>query len=118
MLCDYDPSKDSGLPSRGLPFRYGDIMHVTNASDDDWWQARKMAPESEADAGLGIVPSKKRYACSTSTSVVSVWVRACACVIVCSSEVLKQKCAVQGWSSNMRPFTAAAFDVSCDLARL
>ena len=59
-LFDYDPSKDSGLPSRGLPFRYGDILHVTNASDDDWWQAKKMAPEGEEDMGLGIVPSKKR----------------------------------------------------------
>ena len=59
-LFDYDPAKDSGLPSRGIPFQHGDIMHVTNASDDDWWQARKVAPEGEHDAGLGIIPSKKR----------------------------------------------------------
>ncbi len=39
-LFDYDPSKDDGLPSRGLAFSYGDILHVTNASDDEWWQAR------------------------------------------------------------------------------
>lgn len=39
-LFDYDPIRDDGLPSRGLPFRYGDILHVTNASDDEWWQAR------------------------------------------------------------------------------
>lgn len=37
-LFDYDPTKDDGLPSRGLPFHYGDILHVTNASDDEWWQ--------------------------------------------------------------------------------
>ncbi|CAH2229047.1 jg17289 [Pararge aegeria aegeria] len=39
-LFDYDPIRDDGLPSRGLPFRYGDILLVTNASDDEWWQAR------------------------------------------------------------------------------
>ena len=21
-----------------MAFRYGDILHVTNASDDEWWQ--------------------------------------------------------------------------------
>ena len=58
-LIDYDPYKDSGLPSRGLQFKYGDILHVTNASDDEWWQARKLVPEGEEDI-LGIVPSKNR----------------------------------------------------------
>ena len=37
-LFEYDPHKDDGLPSRGLGFNYGDILHVTNASDDEWWQ--------------------------------------------------------------------------------
>jgi len=59
-LFYYDPSKDSGLPGRGLSFNFGDILHVTNASDDEWWQARKLIPES-SDEGLGIIPSKKRY---------------------------------------------------------
>lgn len=58
-LFDYDPSKDSGLPGRGLSFHYGDILHVTNASDDEWWQAKKLIPESEEE-GFGIIPSKKR----------------------------------------------------------
>lgn len=59
-LFDYDPSKDSGLPSgKGLTFHYGDILHITNASDDEWWQARRVNIDgSEED--LGIVPSKKR----------------------------------------------------------
>jgi len=57
-LFDYDPMKDSGLPGRGLSFHYGDILHVTNASDDEWWQAKKLVPDNE-DEGLGIVPSKK-----------------------------------------------------------
>nr|CAD7573601.1 unnamed protein product [Timema californicum] len=59
-LFDYDPNKDDGLPSRGLPFRYGDILHVTNASDDEWWQARRVLPTGEEE-GMGIVPSKRRW---------------------------------------------------------
>ncbi|EEB19505.1 Discs large 1 tumor suppressor protein, putative [Pediculus humanus corporis] len=59
-LFDYDPNKDDGLPSRGLPFHYGDILHVTNASDDEWWQARKVLPTGEEE-GMGIVPSKRRW---------------------------------------------------------
>lgn len=57
-LFDYDPTKDSGLPSKGLAFKYGDILHVTNASDDEWWQARRLLPEE--DEGLAIIPSKRR----------------------------------------------------------
>ncbi|XP_033230243.1 disks large 1 tumor suppressor protein isoform X8 [Belonocnema kinseyi] len=59
-LFDYDPNKDDGLPSRGLAFRYGEILHVTNASDDEWWQARRVTPQGE-DEGLGIIPSRRRW---------------------------------------------------------
>lgn len=59
-LIDYDPTKDSGLPGRGLGFRFGDILHVVNASDDEWWQARKLLPDGSEDQSLGIIPSKKR----------------------------------------------------------
>jgi len=59
-LFDYDPNKDDGLPSRGLYFRYGDILHVTNASDDEWWQARRVLSSGEEE-GIGIIPSKKRW---------------------------------------------------------
>jgi len=41
-------------------FRYGDVLHVTNASDDEWWQARLLLPDGGPD-GIGIIPSKKRY---------------------------------------------------------
>ncbi|KHJ46467.1 Hsp90 protein [Trichuris suis] len=58
-LFDYDPTKDSGLPSRGLAFNYGDILHVTNACDDEWWQARKRLRDGTED-NVGIIPSKKR----------------------------------------------------------
>uniref|UniRef100_T1GBE0 SH3 domain-containing protein n=1 Tax=Megaselia scalaris TaxID=36166 RepID=T1GBE0_MEGSC len=59
-LFDYDPNRDDGLPSRGLPFRHGDILHVTNAADDEWWQARRVLGDGE-EATIGIVPSKRRW---------------------------------------------------------
>ncbi|XP_060524064.1 disks large 1 tumor suppressor protein isoform X4 [Cylas formicarius] len=59
-LFDYDPMKDDGLPSRGLAFHYGDILHVTNASDDEWWQARRVLSSGD-EQGMGIVPSKRRW---------------------------------------------------------
>jgi SH3 domain len=43
-----------------LSFKHGDILHVTNASDDEWWQARKLMGSDIAEQGLGIIPSKKR----------------------------------------------------------
>lgn len=58
-LFDYDPAKDSGLPGKGLPFHYGDILHVINASDDEWWQAKRVNIDG-GEEDLGIVPSKKR----------------------------------------------------------
>uniref|UniRef100_A0A671XI25 Discs, large homolog 2 (Drosophila) n=1 Tax=Sparus aurata TaxID=8175 RepID=A0A671XI25_SPAAU len=48
-LFDYEKSKDSGLPSQGLSFRYGDILHVINASDDEWWQARRVTPHGDSE---------------------------------------------------------------------
>ncbi|XP_052014994.1 disks large homolog 1 isoform X11 [Apodemus sylvaticus] len=58
-LFDYDKTKDSGLPSQGLNFKFGDILHVINASDDEWWQARQVTPDGESD-DVGVIPSKRR----------------------------------------------------------
>ncbi|XP_070838402.1 disks large homolog 2 isoform X19 [Chaetodon trifascialis] len=58
-LFDYERSKDSGLPSQGLSFRYGDILHVINASDDEWWQARRVTPQGDSEE-MGVIPSKRR----------------------------------------------------------
>ncbi|XP_033125050.1 disks large homolog 2-like [Anneissia japonica] len=58
-LFDYDMSKDSGLPSRGLSFKFGDILYVINASDDEWWQACRLTATG-VDPEVGIIPSKKR----------------------------------------------------------
>jgi len=71
-LFGYDPSKDSGLPGRGLAFSRGDVLHVTNASDDDWWQARLV--DVTDDQLPGIIPSKSR---SVSTL--------CCCCCCCDS---------------------------------
>ncbi|XP_022530856.2 disks large homolog 1 isoform X1 [Astyanax mexicanus] len=58
-LFDYDRTKDSGLPSQGLNFRFGDILHVLNASDDEWWQARQVTTDGEVEE-IGVIPSKRR----------------------------------------------------------
>lgn len=66
-LFDYDATLDSGLPSKGLSFKYGDIIHVTNATDPEWWQAKIVCTNSHVDENstgdgdkLGIIPSKQR----------------------------------------------------------
>lgn len=59
-LFDYEKSRDSGLPSQGLSFKYGDILHVINASDDEWWQARRATPHGDSEE-MGVIPSKRRY---------------------------------------------------------
>uniref|UniRef100_A0ACB8FFX7 Disks large 2 n=1 Tax=Sphaerodactylus townsendi TaxID=933632 RepID=A0ACB8FFX7_9SAUR len=67
-MFDYDKSKDSGLPSQGLSFKYGDILHVINASDDEWWQARRVMLEGDSEE-MGVIPSKRRYARGPSPSL-------------------------------------------------
>ncbi|KAI6243999.1 Guanylate kinase [Aphelenchoides fujianensis] len=58
-LFDNDPARDTGVPHRALQFRYGDILHVLNATDDDWWSARRVS-ESGEEGPDGVIPSKKR----------------------------------------------------------
>ncbi|XP_037643311.1 disks large homolog 1 isoform X16 [Sebastes umbrosus] len=58
-LFDYDKTRDSGLPSQGLNFKFGDILHVVNASDDEWWQARQLTLQGEVEE-VGVIPSKRR----------------------------------------------------------
>ena len=60
-LFFYDKGRDAGLPSEGLSFRFGDILHVTNAADKEWWQAKHVNMETNADeGGAGVIPSKER----------------------------------------------------------
>uniref|UniRef100_A0A1I8IMB3 Guanylate kinase-like domain-containing protein n=1 Tax=Macrostomum lignano TaxID=282301 RepID=A0A1I8IMB3_9PLAT len=67
-LFDYDPLKDTGLPNRGVAFQQGDILHVTNASDDECGsppgglrcQRRRPPTAAEQATAFGIIPSKRR----------------------------------------------------------
>ena len=59
-LFDYDASKDDDRPSQGLSFNHGDILHLLNTGDDEWWQAALVGNHAD-DGPQGLVPSKSRY---------------------------------------------------------
>lgn len=59
-LFDYDCNKDDDRPSQGLSFKHGDILHILNGSDDEWWQAALVGNHAD-DGPAGIIPGKKRY---------------------------------------------------------
>jgi guanylate kinase len=61
-LFDFDPTAERWLPSKGLAFSFGDILHVVRSadqSDEEWWQARRVLPWTEYDSA-GVIPSKAR----------------------------------------------------------
>ncbi|KAL6741938.1 hypothetical protein Aduo_015145 [Ancylostoma duodenale] len=58
-LFDYDHTREVGIPHRSISFQYGDILHVMNTSDDDWWTAKKVLENGE-ETQEGVIPSKKR----------------------------------------------------------
>ncbi|GMT32545.1 hypothetical protein PFISCL1PPCAC_23842, partial [Pristionchus fissidentatus] len=58
-LFDNEPSREDGAPHRAMAFAYGDILHVTNDSDPDWWTARKVADNGD-EGPEGVIPSKRR----------------------------------------------------------
>jgi hypothetical protein len=43
-----------------LSFAYGDVLHVTNASDNEWWRARRVLADGNEAGGEGVIPSKAR----------------------------------------------------------
>uniref|UniRef100_G1NY63 Discs large MAGUK scaffold protein 4 n=1 Tax=Myotis lucifugus TaxID=59463 RepID=G1NY63_MYOLU len=57
-LFDYDKT-DCGFLSQALSFHFGDVLHVIDASDEEWWQARRVHSDSETD-DIGFIPSKRR----------------------------------------------------------
>ena len=71
-LFDYDCNKDDDRPSQGLSFKHGDILHILNGSDDEWWQAALVGNHAD-DGPLGIIPSTKR--CNIT----------CTCMYTCTS---------------------------------
>ena len=58
-VFDYDCTRDDDRPSQGLSFKHGDILHVLNGSDEEWWQAALVGNHAE-DGSQGLIPSKKR----------------------------------------------------------
>ncbi|XP_069042882.1 disks large homolog 4-like isoform X2 [Lepisosteus oculatus] len=58
-LFDYDKTKDCGFLSQALGFRFGEVLQVLDASDEEWWQARRITPDGEGDE-IGFIPSKRR----------------------------------------------------------
>lgn len=57
-LFKYDPEDDAYIPCRelGLSFEKGDILHIINQEDANWWQAYRDGEDEQALAGL--IPSK------------------------------------------------------------
>ncbi|XP_076842172.1 disks large homolog 4-like isoform X3 [Brachyhypopomus gauderio] len=58
-LFDYDKTADGGYLSQALSLRFGDILHVVDCSDEEWWQARRLSPHGDLEEA-GYVPSKRR----------------------------------------------------------
>uniref|UniRef100_A0A667XH66 Discs large MAGUK scaffold protein 4 n=1 Tax=Myripristis murdjan TaxID=586833 RepID=A0A667XH66_9TELE len=58
-LFDYDKTADCGFLSQAVGFRFGDILHVLDCGDEEWWQARRVSPQNEAEE-VGFIPSKHR----------------------------------------------------------
>ncbi|KAI3375576.1 hypothetical protein L3Q82_003710 [Scortum barcoo] len=58
-LFDYDKQWDCGVLSQALDFNFGEVLHVMDSADDEWWQARRVNQQGELEE-LGYVPSKHR----------------------------------------------------------
>ncbi|KAK7879478.1 hypothetical protein WMY93_033818 [Mugilogobius chulae] len=58
-LFDYDKQWDCGVLSQALDFNFGEVLHVVDSTDDEWWQARRLTQQGELEE-LGYVPSKHR----------------------------------------------------------
>ena len=57
-LYNYVPLEDIYIPCKelGLGFNKGDILHIINHDDDDWWQAYRDEDKDQSLAGL--IPSQ------------------------------------------------------------
>uniref|UniRef100_A0A669EH77 Discs large MAGUK scaffold protein 4 n=1 Tax=Oreochromis niloticus TaxID=8128 RepID=A0A669EH77_ORENI len=58
-LFDYDKQWDCGVLSQALDFNFGEVFHVIDSADDEWWQARRVNQQGELEE-LGYIPSKHR----------------------------------------------------------
>uniref|UniRef100_A0A8C9V5X9 Discs large MAGUK scaffold protein 4 n=1 Tax=Scleropages formosus TaxID=113540 RepID=A0A8C9V5X9_SCLFO len=60
-LFDYDKTADCGFLSQAVGFHFGEILHVLDCGDEEWWQARRVGAQGEGDE-VGFIPSKRRSA--------------------------------------------------------
>ncbi|XP_064185116.1 disks large homolog 4 isoform X6 [Anguilla rostrata] len=58
-LFDYDKTADCGFLSQAVGFRFGEVLHVLDCGDEEWWQARRVSIQGECDE-VGFIPSKRR----------------------------------------------------------
>lgn len=68
-LFDYDKQWDCGVLSQALDFNFGEVLHVIDSADDEWWQARRVNQQGELEE-LGYIPSKHRWAPHADAAVV------------------------------------------------
>ncbi|KAM6962469.1 discs large homolog 1-like protein [Aplochiton taeniatus] len=54
-LFDYEGLSDPSMAIPALAFRFGDILHVTSAGEEEWWPARHLS-----NADVGVIPSRRR----------------------------------------------------------
>ncbi|XP_057698118.1 disks large homolog 1-like isoform X5 [Corythoichthys intestinalis] len=60
-LFDYDGSaSDVSTTNQALPFRFGDILHVSSAGEEEWWPARHLSPPPQNCPEVGVIPSRRR----------------------------------------------------------
>lgn len=60
-LFDFDGSESDGsAPNQVLSFRFGDILHVSSAGEDEWWSARHLNPPPPNCPEVGVIPSRRR----------------------------------------------------------
>lgn len=57
-LFDYNPDEDPYLPCKeiGIQFRKGDILHVVDQTDPNWWQATL---DVNGNCLAGLIPSNQ-----------------------------------------------------------
>uniref|UniRef100_A0A8R1E0I6 MAGUK p55 subfamily member 5 n=1 Tax=Caenorhabditis japonica TaxID=281687 RepID=A0A8R1E0I6_CAEJA len=57
-LFDYDPEDDVYVPCKELAMKFqrGDILHVLNTKDDNWWQAYRDGEDTQHSLA-GLIPS-------------------------------------------------------------
>ncbi|KAK9974005.1 hypothetical protein ABG768_022116 [Culter alburnus] len=58
-LFDYDKTADCGFLSQAVGFKFGDVLHVLDCGDEEWWQACRVSPQGDEEE-VGFIPSKRR----------------------------------------------------------